>query len=232
MEKASFKTIDFFPTEALGKSADILAGFFLSKTPVEKKEEFFRTAWAQAGFPAKLPLFLKQVHSGIVHTFDHANFPASAPPGDGIITHSKEAFIVIQVADCLPVLLFDPVKKRIAGAHAGWKGSLLGIAQTVARKLVHLGTNPSDLRIWFGPSIHACCYEVDIERSVLFPRRNGSERYIDLVSFNRRLLEEAGVKPQAIQVDSRCTACSAEKLPSYRREGKKAGRIFAFIALG
>jgi len=232
MQKTSLKVADFFPTETLGESSDILAGFFLSKVPVEKKEEFLRAAWAQAGFPAKVPLFLKQVHSGIVHTFVGDNFPASAPPGDAIITNSKEAFIVIQVADCLPILFFDPVTKLIAGAHAGWKGSLLGIACMVVRKLAEGGSNLADLRIWFGPSIRACCYEVDIERSTLFPRRNGSERHIDLVGFNRQLLEGLGIPSASIHIDPRCTACSPEKLPSYRREGEKASRIFAFIALG
>jgi YfiH family protein len=179
-----------------------------------------------------VPLYLKQVHSGTVVQFLNGHLPAQVATGDAIITDSKHAFIVIQVADCLPVLFFDPVKKLAAGAHAGWKGSLLSISTRVVHQLGQLGSRPNDLRVWLGPSIRSCCYEVDVERAVLFPRSAGSGRHIDLVSFNLKLLEDVGVRKEAVHIDPRCTACSAEQFPSYRREGREAGRIFACLALG
>ncbi len=209
----------------------MVVGFFVSKTPVESKAEFLRAAWAQAGFESKTPLYLKQVHSGSVVQFLNGARPAQVPTGDAVLTDSKDAFVVIQAADCLPVLFFDPLKKLIAGAHAGWKGSLLGIVPQVVHRLAHLGSHPENLKIWLGPSIRSCCYEVDVERSVLFPHRVDGGRHIDLVSFNQELLESAGVPKQNIFIDPRCTACSPEGLPSYRREGEKAGRIFACLAL-
>lgn len=232
MQKNVAKIADFFATEVLGPPAEVKAGFFLSRTPAENKEELLRAAWVGAGFSERKPIFLKQLHSGIIHTFINGSLPTSLPTGDAVIADSKDVFLIIQVADCLPVLFFDPVKRHIAGAHCGWKGSLLGLAKRTVDKLAELGSNPEDLQIWFGPSIRPCCYEVDVERSVLFPRRDGSEQHIDLVAFNRWLLEEAGVSPKAIYIDPRCTACSSDKLPSYRRDGEKAGRLFAYVALG
>ncbi|MCI0405313.1 MAG: peptidoglycan editing factor PgeF [candidate division Zixibacteria bacterium] len=226
LRKTSFETVD-----VLGKPSDVTAGFFVSKTPVENKSEFLKTAWEQAGFEPKTPLYLKQVHSAAILRVLDGNIPTQVPTGDAILTNSKMAFLVIQVADCLPVLFFDPVKKLIGGAHAGWKGSLLGIVSQVVRRLLLQGSSAEDLRVWLGPSIRACCYEVDVERSVLFPRHPDTRRHIDLVSFNQELLVDAGVRKEKVFVDPRCTVCSPEEFPSYRRDGQKAGRIFACIAL-
>ena len=224
--------VGFTPVEVLGGGSEVIAGYFVSKMPVENKAEFLRNAWRGAGLGTKVSLYLKQVHSGTVVQFLNGDLPAQVPTGDAILTDSNKAFIVIQVADCLPVLFFDPVKKLAAGAHAGWKGSLLGVVPEVVRQLRPLGSRPENLRVWLGPSIRACCYEVDVERAVLFPRRGDSERHIDLVSFNLKLLEEAGVRKNSVHIDPRCTACSAEQFPSYRREGGETGRIFACLALG
>jgi hypothetical protein len=221
----------FNPVDVLGKLSEVAAGFFIAEKPVENKAEFLRGAWKEAGFGAKTSLYLKQVHSGTVIKFLNGQKLAQVLTGDAVISDSNEAFIVIQVADCLPVLFFDPVKKLIGGAHAGWKGSLLGIVPAVVRQMGLLGSRAENLRVWLGPSIHSCCYEVDVERSVLFPRRPDSPRHIDLLSFNRHLLREAGIHTENIFEDLRCTACSVEKFPSYRRDGKKAGRIFACLAL-
>jgi hypothetical protein len=232
LQKTVLKADERFATDSLGKSAEVKAGFFVSRTPLEKKEEFLRAAWKTAGFPERRPVFLKQIHSGIVHTFLNGSLPTSVPTGDAIVTDSKEVFLVIQVADCLPVLIYDPVKKIIAGAHSGWKGSLLGLAKRTVEKMAELGSKPRDLLAWLGPSIQSCCYEVDVERAVLFTRRQDQPRFIDLALFNRRLLVGAGLEGRNIITDWRCTVCGAENLPSYRREGKRAGRIFAYAALG
>ena len=232
MQKSVLKSNEWFAAEALGQPAEMKAGFFVSKTPVENREEFLRAAWEAAGFGVRKPIFLKQIHSGTIHTFLNGSLPASLLAGDAIITDSKESFLVIQVADCMPVLFFDPVRKLVAGAHCGWKGSLLGLAKRTIEKMAELGSNPKDIRVWFGPSIRSCCYEVDVERTVLFPHLPDRQRNIDLVEFNRGLLETAGIDLQKLAIDPRCTACAAEKLPSYRREGKGAGRLFAYAALG
>lgn len=231
MQKTASMKSAFNPVESLGKPSEVAAGFFISGAPVENKAESLKAAWVQAGFESKTPIYLKQVHSGTVVQFLNGALPVPAPTGDAIITDSKDAFVVIQVADCLPILFYDPVKKLIAGAHAGWKGSLLGIVSQVVHQLIDLGSRPEHLRIWLGPSIRACCYQVDVERSVLFPHRAVSGRHIDLAAFNQELLEAAGARRENIFIDPRCTACSAEKFPSYRRDGQKVGRIFACIAL-
>ncbi|MGH8005303.1 MAG: peptidoglycan editing factor PgeF [Limisphaerales bacterium] len=232
MQKTIPMKTGFNPIEVLGNLQEVTAGFFVSKTPVENKAEFLRAAWAKAGFEPKAPLYLKQVHSGMAVQFLEGSLPSQVPVGDAIITDSKNTFLVIQVADCLPVLFYDPVKKLAAGAHAGWKGSLLDIISQVVQQLAQRGSRVEDLRVWLGPSIRSCCYEVDVERAVLFPRKPVSGRNIDLVSFNLLLLEEAGLRKENVFTDPRCTACSPESFPSYRREGNQTGRIFACLALG
>jgi YfiH family protein len=232
LQKNVLKASEWFTSDALGQPADVKAGFFVSKTPVENKTEFLQAAWNAAGFAERRPVFLKQIHSGIIHTFTSGSPPASPPTGDAMVTDSRDFFLVIQVADCLPVLIFDPVKKRVGGAHCGWKGSLLGLAKRTVEKLAGAGSNPKNMRVWFGPSIRSCCYEVDVERSVLFPHHKDKPRNIDLEEFNRRLLLEAGIEGRNLAIDPRCSACGSEKLPSYRREGKAAGRLFAYAALG
>lgn len=231
MQKFTSAHTNFAKVPFLGKPSEMAAGFFVSQSPVENKAEFLRDAWSRAGLGSKTPIYLKQVHSGVVVKLLNGNIPTPIPTGDAVITDSREAFIVIQVADCLPILFFDAERKLIAGAHAGWKGSFLGIAPEVVRQLAGLGSRMENLRVWLGPSIHSCCYQVDVERSVLFPSRGGAASHIDLVSLNRQLLEEAGLVSENIFIDPRCTVCSAEQFPSYRRDGPKAGRIFACIAL-
>lgn len=231
MTKIASMPTNFEPIDGLAPPSGVVAGFFVSRTPVDNKAGFLQAEWMRAGFKPKKPLYLKQVHSGTVLHFLGGATPNQPPVGDAIVTDSKEVFLVIQVADCLPVLFYDPVGRLVAGAHAGWKGSLLGIVPQVVRRLVGLGSRPECLKVWIGPSIRSCCYEVDVERSVLFPQRVGSARHIDLLSFNSRLLELCRVRKESIFKDQRCTACSPEKLPSYRRDGRKSGRIFACIAL-
>ncbi len=231
MQKAVSMKAGFTPVEVLGGGSEVIAGYFISRTPVENKAGFLRAGWTQAGLEPTTPIYLKQVHSGRVVRLLNGDKPAQVPTGDAIITDSKNGFIVIQVADCLPVLFYDPEKKLVAGAHAGWKGSLLGIVPAVVRQMVQLGSQVENLQVWLGPSIRSCCYEVDVERSVLFPRRADAERNIDLVFFNRQLLEEVGIRKENVFIDTRCTACSPEALPSYRRDGEKAGRIFVSLAL-
>lgn len=108
------------------------------------------------------PVLLKQVHSDRVHAVDA---PPSAPPrGDALITATRGLALAIKTADCLPILLFDPVAGAAGAVHAGWRGTAQRITEkTVGALRAHYGAKPSRLRAAIGPGVHACCYQVGEE---------------------------------------------------------------------
>ncbi len=169
--------------------------------------------------------------------------------GDGLVTDVPGVMLGIQVADCVPVLVAD-VRRRVVGAfHAGWKGTLAGIAgKGVARMGEEFGCQAEDMVAAIGPSIGPCCYAVGEEvRSgflgefaygrELF-REVAEERavYLDLWESNRRQLLDAGVPAGAVTVMGECSACTREaggerRYFSHRAEVGKAGRMMGAIGV-
>ncbi len=113
--------------------------------------------------------FCRQVHGDGAAIVDSVS---SAPPmADSMITRVPGVFLAVKTADCVPIVLVDPVKRVAAAVHAGWKGTILRIARKTLRIMTsRFGANPSDVIACIGPSIGPCCYQVD-ER-VLAPFRS------------------------------------------------------------
>ncbi len=100
--------------------------------------------------------FLRQVHGGSV-----VMPPWSEPPdADASVTHQPGTLLAIETADCLPVLVVDPERRRVAAAHAGWRGTVAKVSRAAVRSLVDSGSDPGRLLVTLGPSIGSCCYEV------------------------------------------------------------------------
>lgn len=163
---------------------------------------------------------------------------------DGLITNCKNVALVTQYADCTPLLFCDPVKEVIATSHAGWRGTTKLIGKVTVEKMVkEFGCNPDNIIAAIGPCIGKCCYEVDDPvfnafkeidflnlSDFLTPKPNG--RYmLDLVEANRRILINAGINPQNIDVSDICTNCNCEHLHSHRATGGKRGNLAAIIQL-
>jgi purine-nucleoside/S-methyl-5'-thioadenosine phosphorylase / adenosine deaminase len=160
--------------------------------------------------------------------------------GDAIITSLGGVGIGVSTADCVPILLTD-ARGRVAGAvHAGWRGTVLRILDSVVEKInEEYGLGPSELNAVIGPSVGRCCYEVreDVASRIrdgfddwaeyLVPS-GGSEYMLDLSGINRSVLERAGVR--SIEVIGICTKCNAD-FYSYRREGKGVGSQLSVIGL-
>ena len=90
--------------------------------------------------------------------------PAEALHGDASITNVPNVLVSVQTADCVPILLVDPVKRAVAAIHAGWRGTLARIAEkSVGRMIQEFGSKPADLIVAIGPAIGPCCYEVGVE---------------------------------------------------------------------
>lgn len=124
---------------------------------------------------------LKQFHSDVVHVFDA---PPSEPcRGDASLTRTPDLLLGVQTADCVPILLVDPVTRAVAAVHAGWRGTLQRIvSKTIGRMQMECGVKPADLLAALGPAIGGCCYEVGTEVASAFYAQfpNASEWFDEL----------------------------------------------------
>ncbi|MGB0035442.1 MAG: peptidoglycan editing factor PgeF [Candidatus Acidiferrales bacterium] len=109
---------------------------------------------------------LRQIHSDIVHRVDSSETASGAesPQADALITRERGVLLVVQTADCVPILLADTKHHAIAAIHAGWRGTLRRIAEkALGRMQMEFGTRPKDVIAALGPGIGQCCYEVGPE---------------------------------------------------------------------
>ncbi|MCL2767021.1 MAG: polyphenol oxidase family protein, partial [Peptococcaceae bacterium] len=146
-------------------------------------------------------------------------------------------------ADCAPVFLLDPVRRVVAVAHAGWKGTALKIGLKTVRKMTEqYGTVPSDCLAGIGPSIGPCCYEIDdsvaesfqagfATETVLTKSSQPGKWFLNIWQANMTALLEAGLRNESITMADLCTACGKEEFFSYRAENEITGRMSSFIML-
>ncbi len=157
------------------------------------------------------------------------DFLTSSEPGSlvGVIT-----------ADCIPVLLFDPVARAVAAAHAGWRGVVAGVVEAAVRHMgKQYGSSPSDLLVALGPAIGPCCFEVGPEVAEKFTEpalavrlvRGRSHVDLHLAVFDR--LSRLGIETGHMEVVAECTACNPDKYHSYRRDGSPIGQHLSFIGM-
>ena len=108
---------------------------------------------------------LRQIHSDVVYRIDAARAPnAQAPRGDALITRERDVLLVVQTADCVPILLADTKNRAVAAIHSGWRGTLRSIAEkTLGWMRMYFDTRPEDVIAAVGPGIGRCCYEVGSE---------------------------------------------------------------------
>jgi YfiH family protein len=170
---------------------------------------------------------------------------------DGLVTSEPGVSLNLMYADCVPLYFFDPVRRAFGIAHAGWKGTVGNIARSIVSRMVEtFGTRPEDLLAAIGPSIGACCYEVDetvagrvrsvldeIEASAgdraqtLQAGRGPGKYQLSLQTMNRLLMRKAGILSSRIEVSTLCTGCGTDRFFSHRKEGGRTGRMAAWIAL-
>lgn len=175
----------------------------------------------------------EQVHSTAVVRVDK---PGSYPACDALVTDARRIFLCVSVADCVPILLFDPGIPAVAAVHAGWRGAVGGIVGRAVRLMQReLAVVPERLRAYFGPSASACCYSVGEEVATQFdPRfvhRDGGRILADLKQATRQQLLDTGVPADQIEVSPSCTISEPQTFHSYRREGGHSGRMMAVIGL-
>jgi len=194
---------------------------------------------APLGLAAEPAAFARQVHGAEVIA---ANGSGLAGRAD-VLTASRPGLpLAIFTADCLPIVLYDALNRRIAMAHAGWRGTVQSAARVAADALVALGGAPETFVGAIGPSIGPCCYEVDgpviAQLEAEFPGRwrawateAGSGKWmLDLWRANEDQLGMAGLDRARIDNPRLCTACRRDLFFSYRR-GRGQGRLVAVAAV-
>ena len=171
-----------------------------------------------------------------------ADRPSVLPPADALITDVPDLYLFACFADCVPLLFFDPVRRAVGVAHAGWRGTVADMAGATVRALAEAyGSRPDDLLVVIGPSIGPCCYEVGDEvvhaarrlpdpSELLHPGVAG-RLHFDLWQANRQLLLAADVRPEHIEVSELCTMHHAGRFFSHRATGGQTGRFAAIIGL-
>ena len=178
-------------------------------------------------------LLLKQVHGCAL-----VQAPwEGRPPADAALALTPGLLLGIETADCLPVLVVDPGRRRVAAAHAGWRGTVAQVAREAVRALVAQGAQPSELHAALGPGIGPCCYEVGDDVRSAFgaagapffrPGPRGRD-HLDVRAANRAQLLAEGLSPQNIAAVDECTFCRPDLYHSYRRDGRASGRMINFV---
>ncbi|NOH04179.1 MAG: peptidoglycan editing factor PgeF [Chloroflexi bacterium] len=160
---------------------------------------------------------------------------------DIIFTDNPEVTLFMRYADCVPLLFHDPKRHVIGIAHAGWMGTVKGVAEASIKGMQErYGSNPADVVVGIGPSIGVDHYEVGEDVAARFREKFGSDServlqtqngsaYLDLWTANVIQLQNAGV--EHIQVSGLCTACNLNDWFSHRAEKGKTGRFGALMAL-
>jgi YfiH family protein len=213
-----------------------------------------RRAWCDAvGIDPERLVTSGQVHGANVLRVRASDAGRGARPetqigiGDAMICNEPGPALLSLHADCLPIFFVDPGgagrAPAIGVAHAGWRGTVGGVAlATVAAMAETFGTPPDALRVWLGPAIGGCCYEVGAEvvdawRAIgradadAALRQTDGSTIFDLRAANRLLLRRTGVPETQIEASAACTRCEAERWFSHRAQGPATGRFGAIIAL-
>ncbi len=189
-----------------------------------------------------------QKHTDIVVVPDAGLVPMIA---DAVVTNRKGLLIGIQVADCVPLLLYDPVRSVIGAVHAGWRGTAAGIVKNTIRRFVsRFKSNPREIVVAIGPSIRQCCYEVDPDvaysvekatgrcddiqgddRRCGYVRKKGAKYHVDLPLANRYQALSEGIVAKNIWTSQDCTFCNPEKYCSFRYSKGTTCRQGGFIGM-
>ncbi len=168
---------------------------------------------------------LNQIHSAKCIIVDENS--DSDQEADALVTQSENIALGILTADCVPVLLFDPMQKIIGAAHAGWKGAKGGVIQNTVEKMISLGSNCEDIMSVIGPCVHVESYEVGEDFLGNFPAeyfsKINSKYHFDVVKFCRDKLKEKGnSKISVVDID---TYKNHEKYFSFRYARKNTNGI-------
>ena len=216
--------------------------------PEENLLENFRRLGAAAGFDAQRLCCCRQIHSDRVVTASRAHagrvrWDERPWDADALVTNEPGLALAVFTADCCPILFYDPAAHAVGAAHAGWRGTALGIAaRTVEAMQRQYGSRPENIRAAIGAAIGPCCFETDGDvpaamRTSLgaaaepLITRVGEKFHVDCKGLNRQWLLSCGLLPEHIELNGTCTGCTPSLYWSHRKMGLRRGGMCAAIAL-
>jgi len=211
--------------------------------------ENYRRFCAAIGADSASVVMSNQVHGNQVRIVTTADvkrdlYHPEEYQADGLITDIPGLALTIFSADCIPILLYDPVRRVIAAVHAGWMGTSLGIAARAVEQMTSCyGSAGTDILAAIGPGISACCFETheDVPNVITEAMGAAALTYIqateagkykvDLKGLSARWLRKSGLLSEHILVDCECTRCHPEKYWSHRAHRELRGSQAAMIQL-
>lgn len=187
-----------------------------------------------------------QTHSTNVKVITKDNINEVFENVDGLITNLKNIYLLTVVADCQGILLFDKKNKVIGNIHSGWRGTLNRIIRNAVNIMINeFNSNVEDIKVYFSPCIHKCCFEVSIDVKEMFEKEfndleienyitkgNREDKYyIDTLKLNIDYLIKLGIKEENITYSDFCTKCNSDILHSYRKDKDLSGRNGLLISI-
>lgn len=188
-----------------------------------------------------------QVHGNNVHIATHADARPAYGPGelieaDGYVTAERNLPLAIFTADCVPLLMEDPVAGVVGAIHCGWRSTVADIEGNAVKRFTELNSRPENIRAAIGPAIDVCCFEVGPEvieavekllgRSAgpFAARKDNGKFMLDLRAVVRARLIDLGLKPENIEICGGCTMCNPSLYYSHRYSDGVRGSLAAVIS--
>jgi len=198
----------------------------------------------QQHFPNMYFIVANQTHSANIHivtkkeSVGWESEQSSIENCDALISNQKGIMLTILTADCVPILLLDPINQVVAAIHAGWRGTEQEIVLKTVKKMQEVfNSNPKEIVAGIAPSIGTCCYEVDWNVAKHFKEikdaytQQDDKYMLNLPLINKKQLLNIGLQEEKIELSNICTACEVEHYFSYRKEQGCSGRFMSMIGL-
>lgn len=240
-----FKTLGSFPELVHGVSnrsfGDMKFGIKNDSEIVKNREQFLSHLGIEIS-DVIVPRLAQSNHIALVGLNEKGRGSADSKTAimatDGLITRDKNIFLMVTIADCLPIFVYDPILRIVAAVHAGWRGIIGQIVPQAIEKFKDLGSEPTNLVVGVGPGICQKHFVVrndvlslflDNYPSATFVRNN--DGYVDLKKAVLIDLKKGGVLQGNIEISSICTACENGIYGSFRKEKDSVPAAAAVIGI-
>lgn len=253
MTSGAIGTAHAFTTRLGGVSTGSFSSLNLGAARGDDPEcvrENYRRLGSALGLPSDGRfVFSRQVHGNAVRTVTYGDAlePLGAVPyeADALVTNQRQLPLIIFTADCVPVLLHDPIHSVIGAVHCGWRSTVADILGATVESMKKLGASPEDIRAAIGPAICERCFETgpevpeavrallgaDAAEALISPRDVPGKFLVALKGVNRVRLVQLGLSPDNIGVSDECTMCNADRYWSHRVHGAARGSQASVIMI-
>ena len=253
MTSPNISTTHAFTTRIGGVSSGVFESLNLARRagdePYRVRENYSRLCSA-LGIRADDLVCSNQIHETSIRLITQDDcgglFMPNPHKADGLITKTPGPALMVFTADCVPVLLYDPVRKAAGAVHAGWRSTVANIVGIAVQNMENeFGCSPADIKAAIGPCISKCCFETDADVADAVKKalpdnaddciessgnKQGGNKYlIDLKEINHILLSNSGVTD--VEISSECTSCLYNKYWSHRKTQGNRGSQAAIIRI-